>query len=120
MLHKDHGGPVGQQQLLQLHPGVDVHVVQRLVPDVKVSRLTEALGQEDLLFLSGAVRLQRLIKLAPGKAQLPQDGLEKGLLRPTLPDEVLQLPPEKGGVLGQHGHRWPHGGPPGLPAPRRR
>ena len=76
-----------------------------------MSRLTEAPGQEDLLFLPGAVRLQWLIKLAPGKAQLPQDGLEKGLLRPALPDEVLQLSPEKGGVLGQHGHRQAAGAP---------
>lgn len=36
MLHQDHGGAELPDQILDLDPGVDIDVVQRLVPDIQV------------------------------------------------------------------------------------
>ena len=43
MLHQDHGGAELPDQILDLDPGVDIDVVQRLVPDIQV-RLYNGLG----------------------------------------------------------------------------
>ena len=78
MLHEEDGRAALQQQLLDLAPGENVDVVQRLVPEVELGRLAEAPGQEDLLPLPHAEALHGLLELAPGEVQLPQEGQEQG------------------------------------------
>ena len=54
MLYEKDRGLVGQKQLLDLHSGDHVNVIHRLIPDMKIPRLTDGAGQQDFLFLSGA------------------------------------------------------------------
>ena len=51
MLHEKHGGTAGPQELLKLHPGEDINIVQRLVPHIEVCALAQACGQQELLLL---------------------------------------------------------------------
>ena len=55
MLHEKHGGTADPQELLKLHPGEDINIVQRLVPHIQVGALAQAAGKKHLLFLPGAV-----------------------------------------------------------------
>ena len=80
VLDKEHGGGRGADQLLDLHPGVDVDEVERLVPDIEVGFFAEAFGQQDLLFLAAGKAAHVLFKLNAGKIHLAQDGLEEALV----------------------------------------
>lgn len=95
MLHKDHGGLALQQQGLDLHSGIDVDKIERFVPQVQMGVLTQAAGNEDLLFLSSAVVRHVLFKLRPLKVQLPQYRLEEALVDPALPRKAPQVPPQE-------------------------
>ena len=76
MLHEKHGGTAGPQELLKLHPGEDINIVQRLVPHIQVGALAQAAGKKHLLFLPGAIIGQILFKLYPREVQLAENGLE--------------------------------------------
>ena len=75
MFHKQQCWAAGQQQLLQLHAGEHIHVIQGLVPDVQVCALTEAGRQQHLFLLARAVFAHILFKLGPREVQLAEDGL---------------------------------------------
>ncbi len=100
MLHKDHGGLALQQQGLDLHSGIDIDKIEWFVPQVQMGVLTQAAGNEDLLFLSSAVVRHVLFKLRPLKVQLPQYRLEEALVNPALPRKAPQIPPQEGAILG--------------------
>ena len=50
MLHEKHGGTADPQELLKLHPGEDINIVQRLVPHIQVGALAQAAGKKHLFF----------------------------------------------------------------------
>ena len=52
VLHKDHGGPVLEDQLLQLDAGEQVDIVQRLVPDIQPSSCEQAARERSLFALA--------------------------------------------------------------------
>ena len=60
MLHKEHGGLIGAQQLLDLHTGEHVDIIQRLVPDTEVGRAAEGRRQQHFFLLPGAVWIPML------------------------------------------------------------
>ena len=39
MLHEKHGGTAGPQELLKLHPGEDINIVQRFIPKIEMRLL---------------------------------------------------------------------------------
>ena len=82
MLHQEHGGPVPEDQLLQLHPGKQVDVVQGLVPHVQVGPPAQAGRQQDLFLLAGAVLGHIPFKELPAEVQLAQDGEQLGPVHP--------------------------------------
>ena len=71
MLHKQHGGLEFLNQHLNLGAGDQIHIVEGLIPDIQVSRLAEAPGQEDFLLLPLAEGLQGLLQLGTGEIQFP-------------------------------------------------
>ena len=109
MLHEQHGGGRGADQLFDLHPGVDVDEVEGLVPDVEVGFFAEAPGQQDLLFLPAGKAGHVLFKLDPGEIHLPQDGLEQALVQAVGPGKAGQVPRKAGGVLGDIRDHQPGG-----------
>ena len=50
MLHKQHGGFIFQNQFFDLDAGVEVDVIQRLVPDVQVSLLDRLAASSTFFF----------------------------------------------------------------------
>ena len=107
MLHKEEGGPVLQQQLLNLHPGEQVDIVQRLIPDIQVGALAQAGRDQHLFLLSGAVLPHIPLKERPGKAQLPQDGQKSGHLDPLLLRPGHGAAPQVVRLLGDIGNLQP-------------
>ena len=53
MLYKDHRGRKGSEQPLDLHPGVDVDIIERLVPYIQMCLLAETLCQQHFFLLPG-------------------------------------------------------------------
>ena len=105
MLHEKHGGTADPQELLKLHPGEDINIVQRLVPHIQVGALAQAAGKKHLLFLPGAIIGQILFKLYPREVQLAENGLELCLVQFIAPRELAQAAPQEGGVLGRSEER---------------
>ena len=70
MLDEEHRGPELLYEALELHTGVDVDVVERLVPDVEMGALAQARGEEDLFLLPGGKPAISALSSARGKSSL--------------------------------------------------
>ena len=57
MLDEQHGRPVRFYRLLYLHARNDVHVIERLVPDIQIGALAQTQRQQRLFLLPRAPRL---------------------------------------------------------------
>ena len=92
MLHEQNGGLVFEQQVLYLHAGKDINVVERFIPDIQMRLFAQAFGKQNLLFLPLAEFVQSLFKLLPRKIKFPQDGFEKSFVKKIAPDIFIQRP----------------------------
>ena len=100
MLHKDHGWLIPKDQLLHLKPREDIHIIQRLVPEIKMGRPAETGGYQNLFLLARAELIHILFKLYPGEVQFTQDGLEKAFVQPFSLGEGAQAAVKEGCILG--------------------
>jgi len=68
VLDEDHRGLGFFYHFFQLQAGIDIYVIERLVPDVEMRLLAEAFGQQQLLLLPGGEVAQVFFQLQPLEA----------------------------------------------------
>ena len=103
MLHKKQCGLFPHNQLLQLHPGIEINVVQRLIPHVQMGTPAQTDRQQQLLFLPVTVTGHIHRKKLPWKIQLPQHAQQQRNLYSLCSGPLHKIPLQKSGVLGHIG-----------------
>ena len=93
-----------EDEVLDLHAGKGVDVVERLIPDVEVSALAQAQGQQRLFLLPVAEFFGVGFQMGAGKAQFAQYGEKLRHIRAALPGQRAQIAAQEGGVLGDDGN----------------
>lgn len=65
MLDKQDRWCIGQQQLLNLHPGDDVDIIERFIPDEQMGLLTQTASDQHLFLLPAAVGSNEICSRLP-------------------------------------------------------
>ena len=99
MLHQKHGGTEFQDQLLDLHPGEHIDIIQRFIPDIEVGRRDEAACDQHLFLLAFGEVLHSLSELFPSEIQFSEDRKQqvfpKAFRLTVIPEGSVQM----GGIL---------------------
>ena len=90
MFNEDHCRSEAQDQPLDLHPRINIDIIEGFVPDVQVSPFAEAFRDQDFLFLSERIRRDIGFILSPAEIQLAQQRVEQDSVETMLYRELIQ------------------------------
>ena len=83
VFYKEHGRAAGEEQILELHAGKDIDIIQRLIPYKEMGGFAEGFCQKYFFLLTLAVSFNLLLKLRAFQPELCQHGAKERAVQPV-------------------------------------
>ena len=103
MINSQHGRAAAQQELLNLHPGENVNIIQRLIPDIQMSRRQESCRDQDFLLLPFRIFFHVFAELVSVHIKFPKDCAEQTFIQVFFPAELKNTPFQERRILAHIG-----------------